>query len=222
MSKQIQLAAENRTVTGKKVNQLRREGIIPAVVYGHHVAAKSIQVNERELNTVLRRAGMTHLLNIQLAGGDGLVALVKDIQRESTTQRVVHVDFQAVSMDEPITTTVPVLLEGEAPAVEDGGGTLLHSLSAVEIRALPANLIDSVVVDISALRDFDAAIHVSDLKVPANVEVLNDPDELVAKVTPPRVQEEEEGAEGTGESPRLPEVISETEAERRRGERAEE
>ena len=96
MSKQIQLVAENRTVTGKKVNQLRRQGIIPAVVYGHHVAATTIQVNERELNHVLHRAGMTHLLNIQLAGGDGMVALVKNIQRESTTQRVTHVDFQAV------------------------------------------------------------------------------------------------------------------------------
>ncbi|MFN8475128.1 MAG: 50S ribosomal protein L25 [Anaerolineae bacterium] len=222
MSKQIQLEAENRTVTGKKVNQLRREGVIPAVVYGHHVAAKSIQVDERALNLALHRAGTTHLITIQVAGGDGLVALVKDIQRESTTQRVTHVDFQAVSMDEPITTTVPIVLEGASQAVEDGG-TLLHNLTAVEIRALPANLIDSVVVDISPLIDFDAAIHVSDLKVPSNVEVLNDVDELVAKVTPPRVQaEEEEEGVGAGESPKLPEVISETEAERRRGERAEE
>ena len=220
MSKQIELAAENRTVTGKKVNQLRRQGIIPAVVYGHHVAATTIQVNERELNHVLHRAGMTHLLNIQLAGGDGLVALVKHIQRESTTQRVTHVDFQAVSMDEPIVTTVPILLEGASPAVDDGG-TLLHSLTSVEIRALPANLIDSVSVDISGLTDYDAAIHVSDLKVPSDVEILNDPEELVAKVTPPRVQEEEEGA-ALGESPKLPEVISETEAERRRGERTDE
>ena len=221
MSKQIQLAAENRTVTGKKVNQLRREGIIPAVVYGHHVAATNIQVDERALNQALHRAGMTHLLNIQVADGDALVALVKDIQRESMTQRVTHVDFQAVSMDEPITTSVPIVLDGASQAVEDGG-TLLHALSALEIRALPANLIDSVAVDISVLTDFDAAIHVSDLKVPSNVEVLNDPDELVAKVTPPRVHaEDEEGAEA-GEAPKLPEVISETEAERRRGERAEE
>ena len=124
-------------------------------------------------------------------------------------------------MDEPIVTTVPVLLEGAAPAVEDGG-TLLHNLTAVEIRALPANLIDSVTVDVSSLTDYDAAIHVSDLKVPANVEVLNDPEELVAKVTPPRVQEEEEEGAAPGEGPKLPEVISETEAERRRGERGEE
>ncbi len=117
---------------------------------------------------------------------------------------------------------MPIVLEGAGQAVEDGGGTLLHALTSLEIRALPANLIDSVTADISVLTDFDAAIHVSDLKVPSNVEVLNDADELVAKVTPPRIQaEDEEGAEA-GESSKLPEVISETEAERRRGERAEE
>lgn len=220
MAKYIDLAAERRTVTGKKVSQLRREGKIPAVVYGHHVAAMPIQIDERALNLTIQRAGMNRLINLNLGQGEGLVSLVRDIQRQSTTQRVIHVDFQAVSMDEPIITAVPILLEGQAPAVELGG-TLLQALDALEIRALPANLIPSITVDVSGLTDFDAAVYVRDVSVPGTVEVLNGADDLIVKVTPPAAEEEEEGVEAEAEGAQ-PEVITETEAQRRRGEREDE
>ncbi len=218
MANRVEMAAERRTITGKKVSQLRRAGVIPAVVYGHHVAATNIQVDERALNQTLARAGMNRLINIQLSGGDGLVALVRDIQRNPISLRVTHVDFQAVSMDEPIETSVPIILEGTAPATETGG-TLLQALDSLDIRALPNDLIASVTVDVGVLTDFDAAIHVRDIQTPGQVTVLTDPDALVAKVTPPAV-EEEEVAEGEAEAAQ-PEVISETEAQRRRTERDE-
>jgi large subunit ribosomal protein L25 len=227
MANQIELSAERRTVTGKKVNQLRRNGLIPAVVYGHNVAATSIQVDERVFGQLLTRAGMNRLIHIQLDAGEAVVALVRDIQREPISQRIRHIDFQAVSMTEPIVTSVPIVLHGEAPAT-DGGGILLQSMDSLEIRALPSNLISQVVVDVSSLVDFDAAIYVRDLELPGNVEVLANAEDMVAKVAPPALQvEEEEEEEGEaveleGEEGAEPEVISSTEAERRRSERDEE
>jgi large subunit ribosomal protein L25 len=218
MANQIDLSAERRTITGKKVSQLRRVGVIPAVVYGHSIDSTNIQVDERTLNQTLLRAGMNRLVNIQM-GGEAVVTLVRAIQREPISQKVTHVDFQAVAMDEPITTSVPILLEGEAPALKLGG-TLLQALDALEIRALPADLISSVTADVSGLVDFDAAVHVRDIQVSNRVEVLNGPDELVAKVTPPVAEEEEEEAVEEEEATQ-PEVISETEAQRRRSEREE-
>ena len=217
MAQQIDLSAQPRTITGKKVSQLRRSGIIPAVVYGHHRAATNIQVDERALHQTLMRAGMNRLVNIQL-GAEGVMALVRAIQREPISQRVVHVDFLAVAMDEPITANVAIHLEGVAPAL-DQGGTLLQALAEIEIRALPADLISGVTVDVTRLTDYDAAIHVRDLQVPERVEVLTDGDELVAKVTPPVVEEEE--AVAPTEEPTTPEVITETETQRRRTERDE-
>ena len=217
MPQQIDLSAQPRTVTGKKVSQLRRSGIIPAVVYGHHRSATNIQVDERALHQTLMRAGMNRLINIQL-GAEGVMALVRDIQREPISQRVVHVDFLAVAMDEPITANVPIHLEGVAPAL-DQGGTLLQALAEIEIRALPADLISGVTVDVSQLTDYDAAIHVRDIQAPERVEVLTDGDELVAKVTPPLIEEEEEVA--PTEEPATPEVITETETQRRRTDRDE-
>lgn len=219
MADQIEMTAQRREITGKKVKQLRRVGMIPAVVYGRHQAATSIQIEERALHNTLMRAGMTRLVNIQLGSNDAVVALVRAIQREPMTLRVRHVDFQAVSMDEPIVTTVPIILEGHAPALEHGG-VLLHALNEIEIRALPADLIEAVTVSVTSLKDYEAAIHVSDIKVPAKVEILNHGDELVAKVAPPKVQEEEE--ETATEEPVLPEVITETETQRRRTERGDE
>lgn len=216
MAQQIEISAQQRTITGKKVSQLRRSGIIPAVVYGHHKAATNIQVDERALHQTLMRAGMNRLINIQM-GAEGVMALVRDIQREPISQRVVHVDFLAVAMDEPITSNVPIHLEGTAPAL-DHGGMLLQSLSEIEIRALPADLIAAVTVNVNVLKDFEAAIHVRDIQVPQRVEVLTDGDELVAKVMPPLVETEEVVTE---EAPATPEVITETETQRRRTERDE-
>jgi large subunit ribosomal protein L25 len=218
MANQIDLTAEQRSITGKKVSQLRRVGVIPAVVYGHTLASTNIQVEERALNQTLMRAGMNRLVNLQM-NGDSVVTLVRAIQREPISQRVTHVDFQAIAMDEPIETTVPILLEGEAPALKLGG-TLLQALDSLQIRALPADLISSVVADVSGLEDFEGAVHVRDIQVPARVEVLNGPDDLVAKVTPPAAEEEEETAEE--ETAAMPEVLSETEAQRRRSERDDE
>lgn len=220
MANEINLTAERRAVTGKKVSQLRRDGIVPAVVYGHHVASTPLQIDARALDQTILRAGQNRLVTLNLGNGETVVALVREIQRQSMTQKITHVDFQAVSMDEPIITSVPLHLEGVPPALETGG-MLLHALDAVEVRALPANLIPSITVDVSGLIDYDAAVYVRDLVVPSTVEILAGGDELIAKVTPP-VVEGEEGAEEAEAAPSQPEVISETEAQRRRGEREDE
>lgn len=220
MANEINLTAERRAVTGKKVSQLRRDGKVPAVVYGHHVPATSLQVDARALDQTILRAGQNRLVTLSLGNGESVVALVREIQRQSTTQTITHVDFQAVSMDEPITTLAPLILEGTPPALETGG-MLLHALDAVEIRALPANLIPSITVDVTSLVDYDAAVYVRDLVVPSTVEILSGGDELIAKVTPPVVEAEEEAEEAEGTAAQ-PEVISETEAQRRRGEREDE
>ena len=190
MPQQIDLSAQPRTVTGKKVSQLRRSGIIPAVVYGHHRSATNIQVDERALHQTLMRAGMNRLINIQL-GAEGVMALVRDIQREPISQRVVHVDFLAVDLTQTIRAEVPVHFVGEPAAVKSGLGILVTLVQTLEIEALPADLIDRIEVDVTGLKNFNDALHVRDLNLGDKVVVIADPDEMLARISAPEEQPEE-------------------------------
>jgi large subunit ribosomal protein L25 len=198
------LAAERRTETGKIVKRLRSAGRLPAVVYGHGVASQALSLDARTFDDLRRHAGPNALIDLKVGGARGATpVLVHDVQVHPVTRRPLHVDLFAVRMTEEITVDVRLVPTGRASAVDELNGTLLHQLESVRVKALPANLPQSIEYAIDALDDFEKAVHVRDLTIPSDVTLLTDPDELVARVQAPRVEieeapaeEAEEGAEG--------------------------
>lgn len=181
---QIELNGQKRSVLGKKVKNLRREGLVPAVLYGHETAPVPLQVEERELNRVLAQAGEHRLIALKVGRAKNpQMALTRDVQWNTITGRPIHVDFYAVVMTEKITTEAPLVFVGEAPAADLAGTILLQNLDEVEIECLPGDLIEAIEVDVSELKGIDQTIYVKDLRVPPTVAILTDAEEVVAKVT---------------------------------------
>ena len=196
MSTRPSLAAEPRTVTGKKVNSLRRQGILPAVIFGNGRDSEAIQISALDWE-VLRRHHVTRntLLDLTVAGGKAQPVLVQSFSEHPLTRKPTHVDFHVVKMSEELTVDVPVVLVGESTAVEKEGGTLLTLKESLHIRALPGDLPTAIEVDISSLTDFDMMIHVKDIAVPTGVQILTDAEEPVARVQAPRVETEAEAVD---------------------------
>lgn len=199
----LALRAERRTAMGKRVRALRRQGLVPANLYWRRQETIPLQFPQRELENFLAHHHGTAVVRISFNGQER-PALIKHIQRHPTSDRLLHVTFQQVALTEKLRAEVPLHFVGEAPAAKARGGTLLHNLTAVEVEALPHDLPSMLEVDVSSLVDFDAAIHVRDLTPPAGVTILEDPEELVAKVVPPAVE-----AEGVEEAAPTPEVVGE-------------
>ncbi len=180
---QIELKTQKRKVLGKKVKSLRREGLVPAVLYGHETDSVPLQVEERELNRILAQAGGHRLISLKIGRSrKRQMALARDVQWDVISGKPLHVDFYAVVMTEKITTAVPLTFVGEAPAADQVGAIVLQGLDEVEIECLPGDLIEAIEVDVSELEEIDQAIYVKDLRVPPAVDILTDPEEIVARV----------------------------------------
>ncbi|HEY8109149.1 MAG TPA: 50S ribosomal protein L25 [Patescibacteria group bacterium] len=214
------LKAEPREETGKQVGRLRRDGKVPAVLYGHGVKPRNLTLVRGELERVYHKAGGSTVVGIKLDKGEEN-ALIQEVQHDPRTGRYLHADLYRVRMDEKIKATVPLAFEGTALAVRELDGTLLTNLNEVEVECLPGDLPSEIVVDVGTLKTFEDSITVGDLKVASGVEIHAEEDASVATVTPPRTQEElealdeedtegkvedtevegadEEGAEGEGE-----------------------
>jgi len=184
------LAAERRTVTGKRVARLRRAGRLPAVVFGHGRESQPVTLDAHEFDLLRRHTGATALVDLRVDGDKALPVLLHGVQTHPVSRTPLHVDLFAVRMTEEITVDVPLVAVGHAPAVETGGGTLLHMLESVRVKALPGNLPQSIEYNVDGLVDFEAAIHVRDLAIPAGSTLLTELDELVARVQAPRVEAE--------------------------------
>jgi len=199
------LTAHARTVTGKAVRQLRADGLLPAVVYGHDVPSESVQVDAKAFADLSRHTSRNTLVDLEVDGSRPRRVLIYDVQHHPVTRRALHVDLFVVRMTEELTVDVPLNFVGTPPAVDKLGGTLFHAIDAIRVRALPDHLPGSIEVDIHGLATFDDAIHVRDLPIPEEVTLVTEPDDVVAKVLPPRVVEEEapaapeEGAEAVEE-----------------------
>ena len=199
------LTAHARTVTGKAVRQLRADGLLPAVVYGHGVPSESVQVEAKAFADLSRHTSRNTLVDLEVDGSRPRRVLIYDVQHHPVTRRALHVDLFVVRMTEELTVDVPLNFVGTPPAVDKLGGTLFHAIDAIRVRALPDHLPGSIEVDIHGLATFDDAIHVRDLPIPEEVTLVTEPDDVVAKVLPPRVVEEEapaapeEGAEAVEE-----------------------
>ena len=183
------LAAEHREITGKKVARLRAAGRLPAVVYGHGVESSSISVDAHEFEQLRRHSGPNALVDLSVDGNKASPVLVSAVHVHPVNRKTLHVDLFLVRMTEELTVDVPLVASGESPAVTLQGGTLLHPIESVRVRALPDHLPQSIEYTVESLTDFDTTIHVRDLTIPSDVTLLTDGDEIIAKVQAPRVEE---------------------------------
>lgn len=208
MPTQLELTAEPREVFGKHVRRLRREGIIPANIYGHG-ASRAIQAPVRALERLLAAGGRTSVIAISFDGRSE-TALLKALQRDPRSAQIIHADFQAVSMEEEVTSVVPIRFVGESEAVTKLDGIMTHPRTELHVTARAADLPDVVEVDLSVLTELHAAIHVADLPATRAYRVLDPPEEVLAIVQPPKREAEEaealEEAAAQAEAPAAPEA----------------
>ncbi len=190
----IELQAEPREVFGKRVRRLRRQGMVPANIYGHG-DSRPIQAPARALEQMLVHGGRTGIVTI--AVGDGSeTALLKEIQRDPRSAQILHIAFQAVSLEEEVISTVPVRFVGESIAVTKMGGVMTHPRTELRLAARAKDLPESIEVDLGVITELHGAILVSDLPESSTYQYLDPPEEVLAMVQPPKAAEEEEVAEG--------------------------
>jgi large subunit ribosomal protein L25 len=192
MADRIKLELENRTVTGKKVNRLRREGILPATVYGKGVGPFAVQLNARGFSDAYRHAGRTALVDLQIPGQQSQAGFIHSLQRHPVTRAVLHADFLVVDLKVEVTVEVPIHIIGESELVSRGDATLNQVLTTLDVRALPAELPPYIEVDISGLDSMDKSIRVGDITMSGKGTIVTPEDELVVGLTPARVEEVEE------------------------------
>jgi len=180
-------AAEPRTTLGKRVAQLRRDGVLPANVFGRGIESVSVQIDARAVRDLLRSHGTNTLISLQVAGEDApRPVVVRDVGRHPVTHIPLHLDFYQVDLSRSITGSVPVVLVGDSPAVKDLGGVLLVGADAVQIEALPADMPSHLEVSIDGLAEFDDGVAVGELDLPSGVVVLSDPEQMLARIARPR------------------------------------
>lgn len=181
MADELVLMAEPREIHGKKVKRLRREGLVPGVVYGPVMdETVSVSVNEREFYKFYMAHGHSTIFTLNWDGGSRPV-LIREVQMEPIRQEMLHIDFFAPNMNVKLRQSVPVALHG-APDEVEAGGVLQHVLNEIEVEALPADLPSEIVVDVSGLRNIGDSVHARDVEAPANVEIVTDPDTTIASV----------------------------------------
>lgn len=200
MPKRYTLSAEPRTVVGKQVKQLRRNGQVPATIYGHKVDAVSVSVPSHEFAVTYRQAEETGLIDITIAGEEASrPVLIHDTLVDPMSGSLLHVDFYQVNLKEKLVAAVPLDFVGESPVVKASEGILLELLQEVEVESLPTDIPSSIEVDISNLTEVDQGILVGDLSLPTGVEMKTDPEEMVCKIETAQMAEEEEEVPATEE-----------------------
>jgi large subunit ribosomal protein L25 len=193
----IQLPATTRAARGSGNAPLRREGLVPAVIYGHNVEPRAISTDAKTLAKVWMRAGRTQLIDLSIDGGHAQRVLVRELQINPRNGRPIHADFFAVNLREKLTADVPLVIVGESPAVVDAKvGTIQQLMNTLHVECLPSDLPSQLAVDVSGLTEIDDGIHVSDIQLPEGVTLVHvDPEELVVKVAALRVTVEGEPTE---------------------------
>lgn len=194
----VVLDATKRDVVGKQVKALRREGKLPGVIYGRHTEPININLDAHTASLVLGRLTPSSLVTIKVDGTE-YPTLVREKQRDYIKNRLLHIDFLAVSLDEMIRTSVSVVFKGVSAAVKDHNAVLVKNLEELEVECLPTDLPESIVVDISLMKRPGDGIRVHEVNVSEAVRILNDPDTMVAVATFARVEEVPAGAPGAEE-----------------------
>jgi len=195
----VVLKATKRTQTGKQVSKLRRAGQLPAVVYGHHMDTTLISLEAHSAGLLLPKLTSSSIVTIEL-DGKSIPALVRERQKNYIKNELIHVDFQAVSLNEKLHASVAIHFHGVSPAVKDYNAMIVHSLNKLEVEALPNDLPERFEVDLAGLAKVGDAVHVRDIAAPAGVTILNDPEMMIAITT---ATHEEPVAEAEVEAPEV-------------------
>ncbi|HLI69616.1 MAG TPA: 50S ribosomal protein L25 [Ktedonobacteraceae bacterium] len=199
MANPTELAISPREITGKATKRLRKAGIIPANIFGRGEAPQAVQLDALTFDGLRRKHHTTGVMALRLADSNKTqTALIRHIQRDPRSGKILHIDFFRVSLSDRITAKVPLRFEGTAPGVKIEGGVLLHLLDALEVECAAGDIVEALEVDISSLEHIDDTLHAKDISLPPNYTLLTDPEEPVVKITPPRV-EAEEAAEAPAE-----------------------
>ncbi len=191
----LTLSVKIRKEIGKKVKDLRKKGILPAVLYGPEIKNLPLEIDLKEFEKIYKEAGESSVIKLnikhQKAKNGEISVLIKEVVRDPLTEKFLHIDFYQPKLKEEVEATVPLVFEGEAKAVKDFGGTFIKNISEVEVRALPLDLPKEIKVDIEKLKTFEDSILIRDLRLPEGVKILKDPEETVALVSPPDKVEED-------------------------------
>ena len=186
----FELDATSRTIIGKKSKILRLKGLMPAVVYGPGHKPEVISVDKILFGKILKKAGTSALVDLTVDGEKPYKVLIHEPQVDPINNKPIHADFYAVKMSEKIETEIPIHFIGVSPAVEELEGNFIANKTDLKIKCLPADLIQNVEVDISTLKTFEDQIKIEDIKVPETIQVIDDPEEIIALVNAPISEEE--------------------------------
>lgn len=212
---EITLTAHPRELTGKKVGRLRRAGLLPAVIYGPAAPQpRSIQVDQREFESVYQQAGTTQLVDVIFANDNSRSRLlIRDVQYNMLKRRIVHADFYAVNLLVETTLAVPLTLVGEAPIAHSGEGVLSQTQNVVHVSGLPDRMPTHIEVDLSGVATLDTTIRAGDLALPEGLTLADSPDVVLVSVTRPEQPEEEEEITEAAEEAVAAEPTAEAETE---------
>lgn len=193
----LNLTLSHRTIIGKKVRSLRREGIIPVHLFGKGETSQSLQIDAGSLRKILPKAGANVPITVTVEGQKGEnTCFIREVQRHPITSEFLHVDFLNVDISQTIRVEVPIILDGQAPAVDNMGGILLQIAQTLPVEALPLEVPAAFHLDVSTLEDFEKSLRVSDIDLADGVNILRNATDMVARVVPPRIEEEEVIEEG--------------------------
>jgi len=188
----IILSAKIRKDLGKKTETLRKKGILPAVLYGPKIKNLNLEIDLKEFEKIFEVAGESSLISLSIDGKKTkFLVLIHQIQKDPLTNKPIHVDFYQPLLEEEIEVAVPIILEGSSPAVKELGGTLVKNISEIKVKAKPQNLPHEIKIDISRLKTFEDNIKILDLKLPEEVKILGELEEILVFVSPPEKIEEE-------------------------------
>ena len=197
------ISAQKRDVLGKKVKNLRKEGFLPAVIYGNKKESTPIVLKEVEFIKVWKSAGESSILELEIDGKKENV-LIHDVDFDPIKDNPIHADFLAVEMNKPIKVDVKIEFTGDSDAVK-AGGSLVKVMHELHVEALPKDLPSEIIVDISVIKEMGASIKIEDIKVADGITILNNPGDTVAFVEAPKTEEEIK-AEEAGEAKSLEDI----------------
>src|SRR5216684_5942821 len=202
MAQQTELEISPREVTGKATKRLRKAGIIPANIFGHKEPSQAIQLEAIAFERLRRTHGATGIISLRMPdGASPQTALIRRVQRDPRSGKILHIDFFRVSLTERITVKIPLRITGEAPAVKNEGGVLLHLLDTLEVECAAQDIVEYIEVDVSSLNEIDDIIHARDIQIPLSYTLITEPDEGIAKVAATRAEVAEVAVEAEAAAP---------------------
>ena len=198
MAQQLELEVTRREITGKASKRLRKAGIIPANIFGHHEASQAVQLNAVAFERLRRSHRAKGIIALRMPDNTGVqTTIIRHIQHDPRTGKIIHVDFFRISMDERLNVKISLHFVGESPAVKNENGVLLHLMDTLEVECMAGDIPEFLEVDITPLAEIDAMLHAEDVKLPANFTLITDPKEGVAKIAATRAEKTEEAEEAT-------------------------